>query len=227
MSEDLSREDVHKAVDELVAELLAEAGVTEPPVDAVALARHLGLEPGGARRGKPRREILALAEPTEEQRQRDAAAELAEHLKGDLLARLGIDPDGPRPLLGQSLSRLFVEHLLVPAVWLADEARTCGGDLFELKERFATAGHELIAFRLLDLGQPSVVTVVDNERVTQRRSNAFAVGRELAPAEKACLRQVQRYSRPCGVCEDGWDVRGWPLHRADWKREVLRAVVEE
>jgi hypothetical protein len=130
-------------------------------------------------------------------------------------------------MLGESLTRLFAEHLLVPTVWLADEARACNDDLFELKERFTTASHELIAWRLLDLDQPCVITVIDNERVSKRRGNAFNVAKELAPAEKACLRQVQRYSRPCRVSEEGWDVRGWPLHRPDWKREILRSVVED
>ena len=29
------------------------------------------------------------------------------------------------------------------------------------------------------------------------------------------------------VREDGWTVQGWPVHQTDWKREILRAVVEE
>src|SRR3954465_14305717 len=65
MSEELSREDVNRAIDALVEELLGEAGVTEPPVDAVALARHLGLEtPDRARRGRNRPPLLAPVEAT-------------------------------------------------------------------------------------------------------------------------------------------------------------------
>jgi hypothetical protein len=69
--------------------------------------------------------------------------------------------------------------------------------------------------------------MVDNGRVTKRRANGGHVGKQLAPAEAECLKQVQRYSRPCRVSDEGWDVRGWPIHAADWKREILRSVVEE
>jgi len=224
VSEELSREDVCRAIDALVEEMLEEAGIAEPPVDAAALARHLGLEPADrARRGRAR---PAPGEVTPEQTQREAALALAEHLKDDLLARLGIE-DGPRPMLGESPARLFVERLLVPQSWLVGEARACGYDLLELKGRFSTASHEAIAWRLLDLDQPCVVTVIDNERVARRRGNAGNVSKQLAPAEMACLRQVQKYSRPCRVSEDGLDVRGWPIHSADWKREILRSVIEE
>ena len=44
MLDDLPREDVIAAVERTVDELLASAGVSEPPVDAIALAqRHLGM----------------------------------------------------------------------------------------------------------------------------------------------------------------------------------------
>ena len=26
--------------------------------------------------------------------------------------------------------------------------------------------------------------------------------------------------------EGGWTVHGWPVHQTDWKREILRSVVE-
>src|SRR5262249_46183731 len=151
---------------------------------------------------------------------------LAEHLKDDLLDRLDLG-EGPRPMLGESPARLFVERLLVPQAWLVGEARACGCDLLEMKARFSTASHEAIAWRLLDLDQPGIVTVIDNDRVTRRRANSGNVGKQLAPAEAACLRQVQKYSRPCRVNEGGLDVRGWPIHTADWKREILRGVIEE
>src|SRR5262245_41760058 len=138
MSEELSREELYRVLDGLVEELLEGAGVSEPPVDAVALARHLGLEPAAdrVRRGRGRAPLLAPGEEAE-QRQREAALDLAEHLKGDLFARLGLE-GGPRPMLGESPTALFVGRLLVPQAWLAGEARARGYDLLELKERFST-----------------------------------------------------------------------------------------
>jgi hypothetical protein len=49
----------------------------------------------------------------------------------------------------------------------------------------------------------------------------------LEPAEEQCQRYVNHFSRPRLVCEGGWTVQGWPVHQADWKREILRSVVEE
>jgi hypothetical protein len=230
MSEELAHEEIQQAVDRAVEELLGESGIHEPPVDAVALARHLGLELPAERpsqRATNAKRIALRPDHSEEQRQLAAALAIAAHLKADLLSRLGIDPDGGRPLLGGSLAGMFADQLLVPTTWLADEARSCGHDLLALKERFRTAGHERIAWRLLDLDEPCIITVLDNDHVSRRRSNRWRVNRDLSAPERACQQQVHRYSRPCRVRQDGWDVQGWPVHQPDWKREVLRSVITE
>ncbi len=227
MSEDLSREEVHRVIDRVVEELLTAAGVAEPPVDAVALARgHLGLvlEPERSRRAA-RRE--AAAEPTEEARQWTAARRIGEHLKAAILRRLDLPPDQAGSLGGESPATLFARHLLAPADWFRDDARALEFDLLRLQRRYRTAGAELLAWRLLDLPEPCVITVVDNDHVQRRRSNTRPVRRELEPAERECQRYVHYYSRPRVVCADGWTVQGWPLHRPDWKREILRSVGPE
>lgn len=215
MSEERTQEEARRAIDKAIAEMLEAYDILEPPVDAAALARHLGLEP---------RVPATLREPTAEQRHYVAAQAIAAHLKPELLERLELERGG---MMGGSLTRMFAEALLVPTTWLADEARASGYDLLALKERFATASHEHIAWRLLDLSEPCIITVFENGRVSRRRSNAWSVTRELSPPERECQQQVQRYSRPCRVCEDGVDARGWPLHTVDWKREVLRTVMGE
>lgn len=232
MSEDLNREEVTQGVDRLVEELLAAAGIVKPPVDAIALARqHLGLEvdldqargkrPGG------RKDHFLRPEPTEERRQWTVAHEIGTHLKPTLLQRLGIPPEQTRVLMGESLANLVAYRLLVPTCWLADEARLCDHDVLELKKRFPTASHEVVAWRLLDLSTPCIITIVDNEQVQRRRSNAWRITRELADPEKSCLRYVHHYSRPRLVSEQGWTVHGWPVHQSDWKREILRSIVDE
>jgi hypothetical protein len=229
MSEGLEREEVHRVVDRAVEELLEAAGVHEPPVNAVLIARkHLGLvlsldEP---RRGRSR-SVSPRPEPTEERRQWTAAGAIGEHLKADLLRRLGIDPEEPRPMSGESLATLFAQRLLTPTRWLAAAGRTTGYDLPALKEQFASASHEVIALRLLDLPEPCIIAIIDNEHVYRRRSNAWRINRELSEAEKHCQEYVHRFSRPHRLLEEGWTVQGWPIHEVDWKREVLRSVVEE
>jgi len=237
MSEDLSREEVTQGVDRMVEELLSSAGVAKPPVDAITLAqKHLGLvicldrtqeQRGRAQRAGGRKHIFLRPEPTEERQQWTVAHEIGEHLKPALLQRLGIPPEQTRVRMGESLANLFAYRLLVPTCWLADEARGCNHDVLELKKRFSSASHEVVAWRLLDLSTPCIITIVDNEQVQRRRSNAWRITRELSEPEKRCLRYVHQYSRPRLVSEEGWTVHGWPVHQSDWKREILRSIVEE
>lgn len=228
MSEELTREEVYAVVDRTVEDLLAAAKVDAPPVDALALAqRHLGLilspERGQPARGRGRRTIERA--PTAEDNQWTAAHAIGEHFKPDLLRRLGIEPGLPWSMRGESLTTLFGTHLLIPTAWLADDARACGHDLAELEARYHTS-YEILARRLLDLPEPCILTIVDNDHVHWRRSNAWRVNKSLEPAERQCQRYVNHYSRPRVVRDNGWTVQGWPVHQPDWKREILRSVVE-
>ena len=237
MFEHLTQEEVHQAVDRMVEELLESAGVEGPPVDAIALAqRHLKItvcldrrqpQRGRAQRAAGRKQIFLRPEPTEERHQWTVAHEVGEHLKSALLVRLGVGPEKTRPMMGESLANLFAHRLLVPTRWLSAEARACGYDLPCLKERFRTASHEVLAWRLLDLPEPCVITIVDNDSVSRRRSNAWRVGKRLSPAEEECQRYVHEYNRPRVVRGGGWTVQGWPVHQPDWKREVLRGVIDD
>ncbi len=96
----------------------------------------------------------------------------------------------------------------------------------ELQVRYPGVAADVIAWRLLDLPAPCIITVLDNGAVTRRRCNVRYVPRDLAPAERECQRYVHHYSRPRVVRADGWTVQGWPVHQPDWKREILRSVVD-
>jgi hypothetical protein len=237
MTEDVSREEVLEVVDREVTELLEAAGVTGPPVDAIALAqRHLGMlvcldrrqsQRGRAQRAGGRKQIFLRPEPSEERHQWTVAHEIGEHLKVHLLDRLGVAPEQTRAMAGESLANLFATRLLVPTCWFAAAAPAADYDVLELKARYRTASHEVIAWRFLDLPEPCVVTILDNDHISRRRSNAWPVRtRELSPAERECQRYVHTYSRVRTVRAGGWTVQGWPVHQADWKREILRSVIE-
>lgn len=234
---ELSRDEVTTVVDRLVEELLAAAGVVQPPVDVIQLAqRHLGLEVcldrkqpgrGRAQRAGGGRQIFLRPEQREERHQWTVAHEIGEHLRAKLFERLGAAPGEAPPMTGESVANLFAYRLLVPTCWFAADAPSFDYALPDLKQRYKTASHEVIAWRLLDLPEPCVITIVDNEHVSRRRSNAWPVTGQLAAAEKACLEYVHNYSRARRVSADGWTVHGWPVHEPDWRREILRSVFEE
>jgi Zn-dependent peptidase ImmA (M78 family) len=234
MTDDLSREEVHGVIDRAVDELLEAAHVDRPPVDAVAIAQgHLGMhvvldsrQParGRAQRAAGQPQIFLRPEPTEERHQWTVAHEIGEHLKASFLARLGISPEETRAMAGESLANLFAHRLLVPTAWFGADAPAADYDLLELKERYRTASHEVIAWRFLDLPAPCIITIVDNDAITKRRSNAWKTRKELAPPEERCRRYVHERGKPRLVCVAGWTVQGWPVHQKDWQREILRSV---
>src|SRR6516165_3624604 len=90
-----SRQEVLTTVDHHIDELLLSAGVREPPVDTIALARsHLGIEicldhgqpqRGRAQRSGGRKQIFLKPKPSEERHQWTVAHEIGEYLKPSVL----------------------------------------------------------------------------------------------------------------------------------------------
>ena len=236
MIEELPRDEVLAVVDAAVEGLLSAAGLAGPPVDAIVLAqRHLGMvvcldrnqpQRGRAQRAAGRKQIFLRPEPSEERHQWTVAHEIGEHLKAAMLEKVGIAPGETPAMAGESLANLFAHRLLVPSRWFADDAEGCGYDLLALKQRYRTASHEVLAWRFLDLPQPCVITVVDKGEVRRRQSNRWPATSELAEPEARCQEQVHRTGHPNEVRAEGWTVQGWPVHRQDWKREILRSVLD-
>ena len=181
--------------------------------------------PTGGERRRPGARVCSPVEPSAASLSWLAAHAIGQHLRPAILRRLDLEPD--QPLGGESLPNLFADRLLVPTRWLSTLGREAGWDLLDLESKFRPAGHEAIAWRMLDLAEPIAITIVDNDRVTRRRSNAFRVGKALSDPEERCRQMVHRYSRPHALHEGGWRVQGWPIHEVDWKREILRSEYHE
>jgi Zn-dependent peptidase ImmA (M78 family) len=238
MFDDMAREDVVAVLDKLVEELLGEAGVTGPPVDAIALAqKHLGMtvvldsrqhERGRVQRAGRKPQIFLRPEPTEERHQWTVAHEIGQHLKEEIKTQLHLEPEQAKTLTGESLNTLFSSRLLVPSLWFAQDAKDLDYNLLELKQRYATASHEVIALRFLDLPISCVITVIDNDRIHRRKSNGPKIkATDLEPVELRCQQYVAEHGEPYCLSEGKWTVQGWPIHQKEWKREILRSVVEE
>ncbi len=124
--DELTREDVTAAADAVIDELFEAAGVTTHPVDAVALARHLGLVLTPDHPGRGRGPGSLRPVPTAERLQWAAAQEVAVRLRPAFLVRLGLSEDGPHPLFAESPTNLLAQRLLLPTVWFtASAVRAC------------------------------------------------------------------------------------------------------
>ncbi|MCE5267455.1 MAG: hypothetical protein LLG00_06175, partial [Planctomycetaceae bacterium] len=94
--------------------------------------------------------------------------------------------------------------------------------LLALKERYATASHELIARRMLECHPPVVISIFDHRRLSFRRSNMPGRIPPPLPGEMECWRNVHQRCRPLRKCAAPGLIQGWPIHEQGWKREILR-----
>jgi hypothetical protein len=118
-------------------------------------------------------------------------------------------------------------RLLLPSVWFALDSPASGWDLLALKRRYATASHELIARRMLECGPPVIITIFDQRAMHFRRSNLPGRVPPPSPAEMACWRAVHDGNRPHAAAAGLCAIQGWPVHEDGWRREILRAEVDE
>jgi Zn-dependent peptidase ImmA (M78 family) len=238
-------EQVRDVVDGVAQRILAAAGIAGPPVDAFEVARRLGIVlawddatdvrarfvrlPAAAGDRQPT--ILVADDPRPERRHWAVAHEIGECEAHRVFAELGVDPRHAPPGAREAAANQLAGRLLLPRDWFAADGAELAWDLVELKARYATASHELIARRMLEMAPPAIITVFDHDRQKWRRGNC---GRTppLTPPECAARRAAHRLGRPaqCDRRElpDGIDdVRAWPVHEPNWKREIIRAELAE
>jgi hypothetical protein len=247
MFSEISEDELAAALDACASEVLWEAGIAGPPVDAVAVADGLGLVVARDFAMSCRGRFVRLAErqgcgtgqgtivvgeaERPEREQWAVAHEIGESVAYRVFERLGVDFDEAFPMARERVANRLASCLLLPRRWFAADGRELDWDLAALKERYATASHELIARRMLEMRPPVVVTVCDLGRVHWRRSNVTARPPQMLPEEMALWRQVHETGLPA---EDALDpeaglssVRCWPIHEPDWKREILRSAIAE
>jgi IrrE N-terminal-like domain len=235
------------ALDACAAEVLWEAGVTEPPIDTLAVAQGLRLVVAHDYTMPYRGRFVRLAEcegrgggqgtivvgeaERPEREQWAVAHEIGESVAYRVFERLGIAFDEALPTAREQVANRLASCLLLPRRWFASDGREFDWDLLALKDRYATASHELIARRMLEMRPPIVITVCDHGRVHWRRSNATARPPSMLPEEEAIWRESHELGLPT---EDKLDaetglnmVRCWPVHEPGWKREILRSEIAE
>ena len=242
MLPEFAREELAAGLDAVVAEILAEAGVDVPPVDAFQVARALGITValddrqrgraryvrlGGRLPGRPKATILLHPDPRVERRQWAVAHEIGEHTAHRMFAVLGVDPREAAADAREVAAGHLAGRLLLPTGWFSADGSGCGWDLLVLKGRYPTASHELIGRRMLECRPPVILSIFDQGRLHFRRSNLAGRVPPPSPAEIECWRSVHGCNRPGQTYDGPRTIRGWPVHEEGWKREILRTEVEE
>jgi hypothetical protein len=248
MLSEIADDEFAAALDACAAEVLWEVGLTEPPVDALAVADGLGLvvarDDGMACRGRYVRlaqqnddaggalgTIVVAAAERPEREQWAVAHEIGESIAYRVFERLGVVCDETSPRTREIVANRFAGALLLPRRWFALDGPEFGWDLFALKERYDTASHELIARRMLEMRPPIVITICDLGRVHWRRSNVSTRPPAMLPEETAVWRDAHHTGLAAWESLDAESglasVQCWPIHQPDWKREILRSEVAE
>jgi hypothetical protein len=236
MLPELTQDEFSAALDAVVADVLDVVAVGGPPIDALAVARSMGMavawddrQQGRGRivrlRGfadqRAQASILLRPDPRRERLQWALAHEIGETCACQVFDRLGVDPREAPPGARETVANQLAGRLLLPRQWFARHARDCGWDLFELKRRYATASHELIARRMLDFAPRVIITIFDHARRTFRRGN-MPLAPPLGPLELAALRTAHQQATSAVEANHACRVQAWAIHEPDWKREILR-----
>ncbi|MFO0944362.1 MAG: ImmA/IrrE family metallo-endopeptidase [Planctomycetota bacterium] len=225
---------VGERVERLVEELLEDAGIEGPPVDAVCLARRLGLElrldksqqaRGRLVQGRFQPTICVKPEPREERTQWTVAHEIGEHVLARLSFLRELEEARPGGRAREELANHFASLLLVPTSWLERDCLETDWDLWALKERYQTASYEVLATRMLDLEPHAILTIFDQGKLIRRRGNLPFWPPKLQPVEAQAQKRAHVTGRPELLHADNLTVQAWPIHETGWKREILRSVV--
>ncbi len=248
MLSEISADEFAAALDACAAEVLSEAGVQGPPVDATLVAERIGLVVAHNDALVCRGRLVQLADPRggaagqgtivvgpaerPERLQWAVAHEIGESVAYRVFAALGVRPDDAPENAREQVANHLASCLLLPRNWFAVDGPPLEWDLAALKQRYTTASHELIARRMLEMPPPIVVTLCDLGRVRWRRSNLAARPAKLLPEEAAVWRTAHESGESASAILDpertGLEsVHAWPIHEPDWKREILRSVVAE
>ncbi len=237
MLPEITQDEFSAALDGVAAELLAQVPTPAPPVDALTLARRLGLDvawdENQVGRGRTARlagrtsaanqpSILLRPDPRRERLQWAIAHEIGEWCAYQVFESLSVDPLEAPSAARESVANHLASRILLPRGEFGCDARECGWDLFELKARYSTASHELIARRMLDFAPVVIITIFDQGRRSFRRGNLPFRAPPLGYFEESVRERCHRQAEAAVDSDSALRVQAWPIHEPGWKREILR-----
>jgi hypothetical protein len=212
-------------IEQTVARLLAAARVERPPVDPEQIARALKINVLDRdlpmRRGQSYRycgmKFVDIGRTGRAERRNFTLAH--EIMELELPETITDKP------MRHEIAVRGAAALLCPTPFFQEACAGDSFDLFDLKEAFSTASHEVIALRSLDFA-PAIVTVFDNGRLVNRQTSYPFGSQPVSPQERRLMRRVMRSGR---VERDAWDAgsaAGYPVFEKDFRRVILRTVLD-
>jgi len=224
---------VVSACDEVAGELLAEAGWSNPPVDAFQLAAELGYEiafdasqqaRGRFKRLGGRPTMLLSPDDRPERLQWAAAHEIGESAAFRVFELLDVDPQCAENDLREKVAAQLASALLLPRREFEAEVVRHDGDVPSLKAKFWTASHELILTGQLRMETLMLASVFDHGELKRRRTNGRLAPPPLLTVERQAQLRAHATGRPVVLAGSGVRVQAWPIHETGWKRELLRTT---
>jgi len=133
----------------------------------------------------------------------------------------------PDPTERHKLAILWSPFLLMPSNWFQETCIEHNFDILKVKKVFDNVSHEAVALHMLHLA-PAIVTVFDNDRVTNRRSSySFYISIKPIPLEQEAIDQVLESGREFRTQRDGVEVAACPVFEEEFKRVILRTQLDE
>ncbi|MCA9088371.1 MAG: ImmA/IrrE family metallo-endopeptidase [Planctomycetaceae bacterium] len=226
--------EISQVLDELVENLQETTGLYGPAIDPFDLAERLRnsvlIDPTLPARGC-RRELcggvssIVIAPDDRDERMCFATAhEIGEQHVANLCDRLGLSITECSERMREVLANRIASRLLVPNPWFRDIAVETDFDLFELKQTFPFASHQVISWRMLDVETPTIITIFDNGQRYSRKAN-FSGRHEMQSLEQHAWKQCRQDAEFVDVSRGSLRVQVWPIHEPDWKREIIRTTL--
>jgi Zn-dependent peptidase ImmA (M78 family) len=246
MLPDVPEEQVRAIVEGVALQVLAEADVYSPPVDMSLAAERLGIVIARDGASNTRARFVRLGgasavgqatiyladDPRPERRQWAVAHEIGESQAYRVFDELGVSPTDAPPAAREAVANRLAGCLLLPREWFIADGSVLEWDLYELKARYATTSHEMIARRMLEMPPPVIITLFDQGKQQWRKSNRHFRTPPLTPPEIDAWKVVHERAEaarcePSELPEGIEDVRAWPVHEPQWRREIIRTALAD
>ena len=225
-----------QACRDVASTILNECGIVRPPVNALVIARTLGLQLAGhaGQAGRFRMHrfggVATRRLGPHERPERDQwrlAQEIGDYSAWQVFDAAGLDPREPCERQRNQVVNALACSLLLPDEWFERDADFLDGDVLRLKLIYTTVSHELILMNLLRLPRLSLISVLDAGRLLWRYGNGQLPPPPLLPLERRLWRSARESGQPAQARGQRVRVQCWPVSEAGQRRVLMRTTAIE